>query len=360
MSPNFPSSDTASLASQPLSQGYWVRLTGQMDRLQASLDEVLAATEAGSSQLEVLLRHLTDPARSQAFDERLAGLLAGQEAGQEQWQALSSGLSDLAQTVAKLSRTQFKSNALAEMKDQQVATALGVLQDVAARREQVSEARTSVEQERMASLRIEARGEFAADLLPVLDGLEMALQSGRDLLERRRQQQVEAGHSAIAEPLPVRSSLWRRLAWALWGRGLPPGSLPPRAPVTPPIQDEMSDAVKAWLQGLDLVRTRFLGLLATADITPIEAEGRLFDPRLHLAMETAARTDLPDGAVVNVLRKGYRQRERVLRYAEVTVNRVAGAEAETEAPTGSPAGSASEMPGEAGQLQDMISESHQP
>jgi molecular chaperone GrpE (heat shock protein) len=358
MSPNFPSNDTASLASQPLSQGYWVRLTGQMDHLQASLDEVLATTEAGSSQVEALLRHLTDPARSQTFDERLAGLLAGQEAGQEQWQILSNGLNDLTQTVAKLSRTQYKSNTLAEMKDQHVATALGVLQDVAVRREQAPEARTSVEQERMAALRDEARGEFAADLLPALDGLEMALQSGRDLLERSRAQKVKAVQSAIPEPSPVHSSVWQRLAWALWGRGLPPGALPSSAPATPPTRDEMTDAVTAWLQGLELVRTRFLGLLATADIYPIAAEGRLFDPRLHLALETASRADLPDGAVVNVLRKGYRQRERVLRYAEVTVNRVAGAEA--EAPTGRTASSASDMPGEDGPQQDMISESHQP
>jgi len=358
MSPNFPSSDTASLAAQPLSQGYWVRLTGQMDHLQASLDEVLATTEAGSSQVEALLRHLTDPARSQAFDERLAGLLAGQEAGQEQWEVLSSDLNDLAQTVAKLNRTQFKSNALAEMKDQHVATALDTLQDVAIRRKQMQEARTSVEQERMTSLRVEARGEFAADLLPALDGLEMALQSGRDLLERRRQQQAEAGHSARAEPPAVRPSLWQRLAWALWGRSLPPGALPPRAPASAPIRDEMADAVMAWLQGLELVRTRFLALLATADIYPIEAEGRFFDPHLHLALETASRAERPDGVVVNMLRRGYRQRERVLRYAEVTVNRVAGPEA--EAPTGSTASAASAMPGEAGPQQDMISESHQP
>jgi molecular chaperone GrpE len=360
MSPNFPSSDTASLAAQPLSQGYWVRLTGQMDHLQASLDEVLATTEAGSSQVEALLRHLTDPARSQAFDERLAGLLAGQEAGQEQWEVLSSDLNDLAQTVAKLSRTQFKSNTLAEMKDQHVATALDTLQDIAARREQMQEARTSVAQERLASLRVEARGEFAADLLPALDGLEMALQSGRDLLERRRQQQVEAGRSALAEPPTVRSSLWQRLAWALWGRGLPPGALPPRGPATPPGRDEVADAVTAWLQGLELVRTRFLALLATADIYPIEAEGRLFDPHLHLALETASRAERPDGVVVNVLRKGYHQRERVLRYAEVTVNRVAGAEAEAEASTADAASTTSKLPGEDGQQQDMISESHQP
>ena len=59
---------------------------------------------------------------------------------------------------------------------------------------------------------------------------------------------------------------------------------------------------------MELVRTRFLGLLATADIYPIEAEGQPFDPRLHLAMETESRAELPDGTVVDVLRKGYRQR----------------------------------------------------
>ena len=168
-----------------------------MDRLQASLDEVLATTEAGSSQVEALLRHLTDPARSQTFDERLAGLLAGQEVGQEQWQTLSNGLNDLAQTVAKLSRTQFKSNTLAEMKDQHVATALGIfkMSRPGASRYR-KRARRSNKNVRPPTRR--GRGEFAADLLPALDGLEMALQSGRALLERRREQQVEATRNAQA------------------------------------------------------------------------------------------------------------------------------------------------------------------
>jgi len=213
----------------------------------------------------------------------------------------------------------------------------------------------------MVALRVEARGEFAADLLPALDGLEMALLSGRGLLERRRRQEVEAARSAQAQstlpepPSHARPGLWQRLAWALWGRGLPPGSVPPRGPATSPIRDDVADAVTAWLQGLEFVRTRFLGLLATADIYPIQAEGRPFDPRLHLAMETESRAELPDGAVVNVLRKGYRQRGRVLRYAEVTVNRVAGTEA--EAPTDGSVGSTPEMPGEDEPQQDMITES---
>ena len=126
MSLNFPSSDA-----DP-SQGYWVRLTNQIDRLQASVDDVLAVTEASEGQVEALLRHLTDPTRGQTLDERLAGLLAGQEAGQEKWQVLASSLNDLGQTVTKLNRTQFRFTTLAELKDQQVATSLGVLQDVAA------------------------------------------------------------------------------------------------------------------------------------------------------------------------------------------------------------------------------------
>jgi molecular chaperone GrpE len=332
MSLNSPSNDADSSAQLPLTQGYWVRLTNQMDLLQTSMDDMLAAVRASEIQVEALFRHLTDPARSQDLDERLAGLFAGQEAGQAQWQALASSLNDLGQTVAKLNRTQFKSNALAEIKDQQVATALGTLQDVAIRREQAQEARTLHEQGHATALRAEARGEFAADLLPVLDGLELALDSGRAMLARRRGQEAEAARIAQAQsarptPAPIRPTFWQRLAWALWGRGLPPGSSAPSTPPPAPFQqDEMVTAAEAWLQGLELVRTRFLALLATADISPIQAEGQPFDPRLHLAMATESRSGTPDGTVVAVLRKGYRQRGRVLRYAEVAVNRAAGSE----------------------------------
>ncbi len=338
MSLNFPGSDADLSAQPPVAQGYWVRLTGQIDRLQASVDDVLAVTQASASQVTALLRHLTDPARSQDLDERLAGLLAGQEAEQERWQALANSLNDLGQTVVKLNRTQFKANALAEMKDQQVATALGTLQDVAARREQVQEDRARHEQERVAALRAEARGEFAADLLPALDGLELALDSGRATLARRREQEAETARLARAQgasaaPAPARPGLWQRLTWALWGRGLPPGSgVPSAPPPASPHRDETSAAVEAWLQGLELVRMRFLALLATADIHPIQAEGQLFDPRLHLALGTESHRSAPDGTVVGVLRKGYRQRGRVLRYAEVVVNRTA--DFESAGPTG--------------------------
>lgn len=336
MSLNFPQNEAErSLAASPdeptLPLGYWVRLTGQLDRLQATLDDVLATSETGRMQTEALLRHLTDPARERALDERLADLIADQEAGRAEWQAfadrLAGSVNDLAQALAKANRTQFKANTLAEMKDQQVATALGALQEIVTRREQAQTARQAQEQERAAALRDDARAEFAAELLPALDGLELALASGRALLDRQRAAAAEAARLHEASGEPMRSTFWQRLRWAFGGRGLPPGVSTTGAPA-PALPAETIAALEAWLQGLDMVRTRFLGLLAAADISPIPAEGQPFDPRLHLAMAIEAREDAPDGAVVAVLRKGYQQRGRVLRYAEVTVNRVAGVPAQ--------------------------------
>lgn len=338
MSQNLSYAESSAPADPPLPQGYWVRLTGQMDRLQAALDDLAATAEAGGSQTAALLRHLTDPGQRQVIEERLAELIAGQEAAQTQWQALAerltTGLNELTQAVARLNRTQFKSNTLAEMKDQQVTTALETLQDVATRREQAQETRGLLAEARAAELRSEARGEFAADLLPALDGLEMALESGQALLTRQRAAADEAARTAQSAAAATGApGFWQRLAWAVRGRGLPPGfTAAAPAPVASAGATELIAALAAWLEGLAMVRARFLGLLATADIYPIQAEGQPFDPRQHLAMATTARADLPGGAVATVLRKGYRQRDRVLRYAEVVVNRPAEAPADADVP----------------------------
>ena len=83
----------------------------------------------------------------------------------------------------------------------------------------------------------------------------------------------------------------------------------------------MPGAVEAWLQGLALVRERFLGLLSAEGIQEMQALETPFDPHLHVAVETETRDDAPPNTIVRVLRKGYRQRQRVLRYAEVVVAR---------------------------------------
>lgn len=54
-------------------------------------------------------------------------------------------------------------------------------------------------------------------------------------------------------------------------------------------------------------------------ITEIEAEGKPFDPELHNAVLHIEDESLGEGVVAEVLQKGYRKGERVLRYAMVKV-----------------------------------------
>jgi molecular chaperone GrpE len=315
-------------------QGHLLRLTMQVDRIQAQLDRLLDEARFSSSQMSGLVRHLTDPATTRPTEERLAELLTRMEASQAQWDTLFRGLDDLTQTVTRLNRAQFKTNALGEVKEQQTAAAISTLQEIVTRREERLEERDLEERQRSAELRAEARGEIAADLLPALDGLELALESGRTLLERRHQQEAETARAARPVAAPRPPSLWRRWLLALFGVRMP-------APVSS-APDELPEAVEAWLRGLELVRSRFQALLAAEGVEPIPAQGWPFDPRLHVALETELRADLPAGTVVTVARKGYRQRGRVLRYAEVTVSRApeapAGeAAAEPAAPSAEPA-----------------------
>jgi molecular chaperone GrpE len=80
-------------------------------------------------------------------------------------------------------------------------------------------------------------------------------------------------------------------------------------------------ALNTWLRNLALVRDRFLALMAQEGIQPIQALKQPFDPRLHVIVQSEARTDLPPNTVVREIRRGFRQSNRVLRYAEVVVAR---------------------------------------
>jgi molecular chaperone GrpE len=82
-----------------------------------------------------------------------------------------------------------------------------------------------------------------------------------------------------------------------------------------------ANALTNWLRGLALVRDRFISLMVQEGIQPIQALKQPFDPRLHVVVQTEARSDLPPNTVVREVRRGFRQAGRVLRYAEVVVAR---------------------------------------
>ena len=80
------------------------------------------------------------------------------------------------------------------------------------------------------------------------------------------------------------------------------------------------DAVApGWLEGLQLVHKSMTALLESENVSRIEAIGSTFDPHESEAVLYQESTSAADGEVISVIREGYRQRDRVLRPAQVIV-----------------------------------------
>jgi molecular chaperone GrpE (heat shock protein) len=276
----------------PEAPGDRVRMGDWLDRVEDLLERVLAASDMAREHLLALTRHLTTPSGPGEGDERLAELLARAE-------SLQSQVQDLEAAISRQSRVQFKANALLEGRGEEVARALAVLQEIATKRDEALESRRAAETRRMAELRSEGRAELAAELLPVLDGIERALESGEVLLERHRRASSSAAR----------------------GRGLL-GALVRTLGGEPPPEESTGSALEAWLEGLTLGRDRFLTLLAAEGIVPVPSLQLPFNPRFQVALATESREDVATGTVVRVLRTGYRRGERPVRLAEVVVARV--------------------------------------
>jgi len=74
-----------------------------------------------------------------------------------------------------------------------------------------------------------------------------------------------------------------------------------------------------WTEGIVAIDRKLRQLLESEGLTPIEAEGRQFDPREHEAVVREETSAVPEGTVTAELQRGYRIRDRVLRPAMVAV-----------------------------------------
>lgn len=97
-----------------------------------------------------------------------------------------------------------------------------------------------------------------------------------------------------------------------------------------PVLDNLENAQKHLNdEGLDIVIKQFKDVLTSEGVSEIESEGQEFDPNLHEAIETSEGTN--DGRIVKVLRKGYKLGDKVLRAAQVVVEKPAAQEVLQEA-----------------------------
>jgi molecular chaperone GrpE len=72
------------------------------------------------------------------------------------------------------------------------------------------------------------------------------------------------------------------------------------------------------VEGVQLVLRQFTTAFERLDVTAIEAQGQPFDPNLHEAI-SQQESEQPAGTIVQVLQRGYRAGERLLRPALVVV-----------------------------------------
>lgn len=71
--------------------------------------------------------------------------------------------------------------------------------------------------------------------------------------------------------------------------------------------------------GVELIVKQMDEILRQLQVTPIATVGEAFDPRLHEALGSVERDDMPDQHVGEEIRRGYKLRERLLRPAMVRV-----------------------------------------
>jgi len=73
------------------------------------------------------------------------------------------------------------------------------------------------------------------------------------------------------------------------------------------------------LEGVQLVLRQFMTAFERLDVFPIDAQGQPFDPNLHEAISQQETDEHPPGTVVQVLQRGYRAGDRLLRPSLVVV-----------------------------------------
>jgi molecular chaperone GrpE len=142
------------------------------------------------------------------------------------------------------------------------------------------------------------------------DNWDRYLRAAADLENLRKRQRrevddakLESKGRVLKEMLPVVDNLERAIEHATTAAGSNP-----------------------IVEGVQLVLRQFLTAFERLDVTPVEANGQPFDPNLHEAI-SQQESDATPGTVVQVLQRGYKSGERLLRPALVVVAKAKAAPA---------------------------------
>ena len=80
-------------------------------------------------------------------------------------------------------------------------------------------------------------------------------------------------------------------------------------------------SIESLKTGIAMIYNQLKAALADTGLEEIDATNQPFDPNLHEAVSHQESADVPEGQVLQQLRKGYKLRERLIRPATVVVAR---------------------------------------
>ena len=79
------------------------------------------------------------------------------------------------------------------------------------------------------------------------------------------------------------------------------------------VQSAASDSTQSMTAGISMIHQQLKSALVEAGLEEVDAAGKPFDPTWHEAVSEKETTEVPEGHVVQQLRKGYKLRDRLLR-----------------------------------------------
>jgi molecular chaperone GrpE len=159
------------------------------------------------------------------------------------------------------------------------------------------------------------RDEYLADLQRVQADYE----NYRKRATRDQERLVTHAHERLVrELLPVLDDLERAVKPPVRASGPREGVRGNRVEVPPTEFDALQSEYDALVEGVRLVERSLRSALEKEGLVEIEASGA-FDPHVHEALLSQPRDGAEPGSVVEVLQRGYRIGDRVIRPARVIV-----------------------------------------
>lgn len=154
-----------------------------------------------------------------------------------------------------------------------------------------------------------AESEQAAEQLTLLQDQVLRAQAEMENVRRRAARDVENAHKFALEKftadlLPVLDSLEKAVEAGAAGD---PGADPQEA------------AAGAVIEGVELSLKLFVSTLEKSGVSQIDPLGEPFDPQLHEAMAMVPNPDAEPNSVLDVMQKGYSLNGRLVRAAKVIV-----------------------------------------